>query len=189
MKIKNILKEKNISIYELSKISDVPYTTCNDIVNDKVSLEKCNAETVYKLARALDVTMEELLRPYLVKRCSFENFKSTVCHRLKELGDIDFLINTLETKKIELYFEKEWWPECLYLLAMVDYISKENDIPLCKEYNEIRGYKLKEIMYPAGIKALALAFKSDQPFKDAWNEAIPEFKKYNIVESEIRNVV
>lgn len=30
------------------------------------------------------------------KRCSFELFKSNVCHRLKEQGDIDFLIETLK---------------------------------------------------------------------------------------------
>ena len=29
------------------------------------------------------------------KRCNFELFKSNVCHRLKESGDIDFLIETL----------------------------------------------------------------------------------------------
>ena len=31
------------------------------------------------------------------KRCNFELFKSNVCHRLKESGDIDFLIETLES--------------------------------------------------------------------------------------------
>lgn len=31
------------------------------------------------------------------KRCSFELFKSNVCHWLKEEGDIDFLIQVLES--------------------------------------------------------------------------------------------
>ena len=34
------------------------------------------------------------------KRCNFELFKSNVCHRLKESGDIDFLIETLEKDMI-----------------------------------------------------------------------------------------
>ena len=55
------------------------------------------------------------------KRCSFELFKSNVCHRLKEQGDIDFLIETLK--------------------------------------------------------------------EEAVKHAIPEFLKYNIVESEVRNVI
>lgn len=35
------------------------------------------------------------------KRCSFELFKSNVCHRLKEQGDIDFLIETLKEDMIQ----------------------------------------------------------------------------------------
>ena len=62
------------------------------------------------------------------KRCSFELFKSNVCHWLKEEGDIDFLIEALEEDTIRKYYNKKWYPECFYLLAMVDYISKQNDI-------------------------------------------------------------
>ena len=35
--------------------------------------------------------MEEQLNPYLVKRTSFENFKSSVCHRLKAQYGIQYL--------------------------------------------------------------------------------------------------
>lgn len=61
------------------------------------------------------------------KRCSFELFKSNVCHRLKEQGDIDFLIETLKEDMIRQYYDKKWYPESFYLLAMVDYISRENN--------------------------------------------------------------
>ena len=37
------------------------------------------------------------------KRCSFELFKSNVCHWLKEEGDIDFLIQVLESDLIRKY--------------------------------------------------------------------------------------
>ena len=37
------------------------------------------------------------------KRCSFELFKSNVCHWLKEEGDIDFLIQVLESDLILKY--------------------------------------------------------------------------------------
>ena len=96
MTIKDILQQKNMSIYRLAKASGIPYATVNDICNGKAQLEKCSAETIYHLAHALDVSMEELLAPYFIKRSSFENFKSTVCHRVKELGDLDFIIDTLE---------------------------------------------------------------------------------------------
>lgn len=38
------------------------------------------------------------------KRCSFELFKSNVCHWLKEEGDIDFLIQVLESDLILKYY-------------------------------------------------------------------------------------
>ena len=85
------MESKNISRYRLSKNSDIPYTTLTDILSGKADLNKCRAETVYKLAKVLGVSMEELLEPCFVKRTSFEPFKSNVCHKLKELGDIDYL--------------------------------------------------------------------------------------------------
>ncbi|MCD8391279.1 MAG: hypothetical protein LUD03_05525 [Firmicutes bacterium] len=122
-------------------------------------------------------------------RCSFELFKSNVCHRLKNLGDIDFLIETLENDDIRTYYERKWYPECLYLLAMLDYISRENDIALCEDYNDLRKYRLAETIYPASVLALCQAVKSDMPKQQALREAIPEFLRFNIVESDVRNVI
>lgn len=99
MMISEIMQKRNISKYRLSKNSGIPYTTLIDIINGKARLEKCSAETVYKLSHALNIPMEELLAPYFEKRCSFELFKSNVCHHLKEPGDIDFVIDTLEKIK------------------------------------------------------------------------------------------
>ncbi len=61
MELVAILKKKNISVYRCSKESNVPYTTLLDIVKGKTKIEKCTAETVYRLAKTLDVAMEELL--------------------------------------------------------------------------------------------------------------------------------
>ena len=142
MTIQSILNDRKMSVYRLAKLSEVPYATCNDIVSGKAQLSKCSAETVYRIAHALNISMEEILAPYFAKRCSFENFKSNVCHRVKESGDIDFIIDTLESKDIRTFYEKQWYPESLYLLAMLDYLSRENDIPLCVEYDDLRCCKL-----------------------------------------------
>ena len=48
------------------------------------------------------------------KRCSFELFKSNVCHWLKEEGDIDFLIQVLESDLIRKYYNRKWYLESLY---------------------------------------------------------------------------
>ena len=189
MTIQDALKQKNMSIYRLAKASEVPYTTVNDICNGKAQLEKCSAETIYRLARALDVSMEELLAPCFLKRSSFENFKSTVCHRVKELGDIDFIADTLESEEIRTYYDRKWYPESLYLLAMLDYISRENDIPLCDDYDDLRRCRLEKPIYPASIRAVSVAAKNDAAMQHAAATAIPEFRRFNIIESEVRNVI
>ena len=123
------------------------------------------------------------------KRISFELFKSNVCHRVKELGDITFISQTIESQEIIHYLERRWYPECLYLLAMVDYLSRENHIPLRDEYNELRKLRLRETLYPAGILVLYAAFKDKSIIEEAFQEAIPEFLRFNIIESDIRNVI
>lgn len=189
MTIQDILQEKNMSVYRLAKTSQIPYATVNDICNGKTRLEKCSAETVYRLAHALNVSMEELLAPCFIKRSSFENFKSTVCHRVKELGDINFIIDTLESQDIRTYYNRKWYPESLYLLAMLDYLSRENDVPICDDYDDLRRCRLEKPVYPASIRALSAAAQDDAAIKEAAKSAIPEFMRFNIVENEVRNVI
>ena len=189
MSIKESLKKKNMSIYRLAKLSEVPYATLNDICNGKAQLEKCSAETIYKIAHALDISMEDLLAPCFIKRSSFENFKSAVCHRLRELGDIEFIIDTLENQDIRTYYDRKWYPESLYLLAMLDYISRENNIPIDSEYDDIRSCKLEKPVYPASILAESAAANNSYILKEAAENSIPEFYRFNIIENEIRNVI
>lgn len=189
MNILNALKQKNISVYKFAKQCGLPYTTVNEICSGKARLEKCTAETVYRIAKALDTTVEDLLEPYLVKRSSFENFKSVICHRVKEIGDIDFIIEVLESEDIRTYHERKWYRESLYLLAMVDYLSRENDIPLCDEFDDLRGYKLEEPVYPASLLAFSAASGNKDILHEAELNAIPEFRRFNIIENEVRNVI
>lgn len=121
-------------------------------------------------------------------RSSFEVFKSNVCHRVKDMGDIDFIISTLETDEIRKLYDKKWYPECLYMLAMVDYLSRENDIPMCANYNDIRVQKLRDVIYPASVIAASSAMKDENIKQVSWEQAIPEFKRFNIVENDVRNV-
>ncbi len=54
------MKQKNLSRYELSKKSGIPYTTLTDLIQKRTRLEKSNAETVYKLSKAMGISMDEL---------------------------------------------------------------------------------------------------------------------------------
>ena len=189
MTIRDVLNERNMSIYRLAKLSELPYATVNDIYNGKTKLKNCSAETVYRLAAALQISMEDLLASYMVKRPSFENFKSAVCHQVKEKGDVEFVIETLEKQSIRTFYDREWYPECLYLLAMLDYLCRINNVPLCDEYDDLRRCKLEKPVYPASIRAMYAVCPEKEIIHQAEMEAIPEFKRFNIIESEVRSVV
>ena len=59
--LRTLLGERNMSMYRLSKISGVPNTTIVDICSGKSAIEGCNAGTVFRLAKALNCSMEELM--------------------------------------------------------------------------------------------------------------------------------
>lgn len=48
--------------YYLSKISGVPKTTVVDICAGRSSIERCSAKTVQQLAKALNCTMEDIMK-------------------------------------------------------------------------------------------------------------------------------
>lgn len=194
MSINELLVQKNITKYRLWKESGVPQATISDICTGKTSIEKCSAETIYRIAKVLDVSMESLIAPAVQRaeeerhRPSFELFKSNTCHMVKDMGDIPFIIQLLETNQIRKLYEKKWYPEALYLLAMLDYLSRENNVPICKNYNDIRTAKLQRPVYPSSVVILCKTLNSDAPKEECYRLAIPEFLQFNIVESEVRNV-
>lgn len=83
------------------------------------------------------------------------------------MGDYDFLIITLKSDRIRKYFNRGWYLESLYLLAMVDYLCRENDIPLCNKYNDMRQMKLAEPIYPLSVNMAAYVTKNEQWKEDS----------------------
>ncbi|MCI6887673.1 MAG: helix-turn-helix domain-containing protein [Lachnospiraceae bacterium] len=192
MIINELLQKENMSRYRLSKESGVAMTTITDICSGKAELDKCTAGTLYKIAKVLGVTVDSILENNHVQsadyRCSFETFKSNTCHHVKELGDIDFIIETLEADEIRKLYNRQWYRETLYLLAMVDYLSRLNHLPICTNYNDIRRQKLEKLYFPAGVLVSYAATGDERIKNEALANAIPEFLRFNIVESEVRNV-
>lgn len=188
MLINEILKDKQITRYRLAKISGISYSTICDICSGKTSIDKCNITTICRISMALGVSIDEIVTSYMENRVSFDVFRSNVCHRLKEVGDIGFIKEVLSEDKIRRYFRKKWYLESLYLLAMLDHLSRINNVPLCKDYDDIREVKLKEKIYPSSIIALIESGKDKEYEDDIIKNAIPEFLRFNIVESEIRDV-
>ena len=190
MQLALLLEKQNLSVYQCSKLSGIPYTTLLELARGKTSIEKCTAETVYRLATALDMTMDDLFHMLHSSelRPAFETFKSSVCHTVKEKGDLEFIIETLEADDIGRYWSRKWYLEAYYTLAMVDYLSRENHLPLCKNYDSIRSTSLKEPVFPRDIELAAKLDPSLNIKKQALAEGIPEFLRFNIVERNIRDV-
>ncbi|MBP5363307.1 MAG: helix-turn-helix transcriptional regulator [Ruminococcus sp.] len=190
MLINEQLEKIQMTKYRLSKDSGVPQATINDICSGKADLEKCSAGTLYKIAKVLGISIESILDSAKEDiRSSFEIFKSNTCHHVKDMGDLDFIVVVLESDEVRKLYNKHWYPEALYLLAMLDYLSRINEIPLCAKYNDLRTRKLEKPIYPIGVLLNSEVLKSDEPLRIAEQEAIPEFRRFNIIESEVRNVV
>ena len=185
-----ILEEKSMSTYQCSRKSGIPYTTLLELVKEKTKKEKCSAETVYRLARVLGLSMDELYTQLhsAETRVAFETFKSNICHAVKEKGDLDFIIDTLQADDVQKYWDRHWYPEAYYTLAMLDYLSRENKLPLCTNYENIRRTSLKKTIYPRDIELAARLDPSLDVKAQAIQDSIPEFIRFNIVEREVRNV-
>ena len=187
MIIDDLLDNAKMSRYKLSRESGVPQATISDICSGKTAMERCAAGTLYKLAKALNVTVDALLeadRRSVVQnseyRSSFETFKSNICHHVKDMGDIDFIIDILENDVIRNLYRKMWYPESMYLLGMIDYLSKLNDLPMCTNYNDIRRHKLAQVIYPSSVLIQAAVMHSDKVKEEAREKAIPEFMRFNM---------
>lgn len=63
MILNDLLKQKNMTKYQLAVKAGVPHSTLSDICSGKTRIEKCTAETIYKIAKALNMPMELLLTP------------------------------------------------------------------------------------------------------------------------------
>ena len=90
MIIDDLLARRNMTNYRLAVKAGVPHATLNDICSGKTKLEKCSAETVYKLAKALDVSMELLTEGGILQ---------AERERAYEYGLPDYLQHDLDTYK------------------------------------------------------------------------------------------
>ena len=57
--LRELLKEKNMSVYALSRRAALPYTTVNELVLGKKQISSCSVRTVAALAEGLDMSMDE----------------------------------------------------------------------------------------------------------------------------------
>ena len=178
--LKDYLEEKDISLYYISKKTNISYSTINYIANNRISIKKTSLENAMKIANCLNVTIEELCdicESYTLQ--DFENFKSNVCHEVKDKGPIEFIKEIITSTRIEDKWKICRRQEALYLLAMVDYLCRLAELPQCTKYADYRRYKLEPVMYPLSYVMTETKFDLTP---------IPEFEMHGIMEGDIFNV-
>ena len=98
MSINEILNNIGMTKYRLAKISGVPNATLSELCSGKTRIEKCTAETLYKLAKSLNVSMESLIQDSIQKKTDNEETERRYEYALPEYlqNDLDRYKNGLK---------------------------------------------------------------------------------------------
>ena len=173
MNIKKYLKENDISLKTMSEITTIPYTTLSDIVNEKVDLYECKYKTLKKLSLFLKISIDDLV----YEKEDFQTFRNNLHHEIKNSGLLEVAADVLQRKRIDYYYQNDDIVKALYLLSLVDYVCRINEIALCEDYANLRNKKLKEPFYVGDL------VEASNP------KYIMEFKNHNIYEGELTDAV
>ena len=117
---------------------------------------------------------------------SFDLFKSNICHELAALDYKEFLKKHFTNNTVTKLFDNNELLESLYLLSMIDYLCLSHNLPIVKEYNDIREYKIDKLYVSKSIYLL-LKTKSIK-ISDIYNDSIDVFLRHNIAEANIYDV-
>ena len=125
--VEKLLKKRNMTKYRLAIEAGIPHATLNDICNGKTSLEKCSAETIYKLAKVLDISVEML---------TVAGIQNAERERAYEYGLPEYLQNDLDAYKEGLKNKSDLL-DCLWgeLYGSIN-IAEINDRAITQEHTE-----------------------------------------------------
>ena len=90
MIIEELIVKRKFTKYRLAVQAGIPHATLSDICSGKIRIEKCSAETVYKLAKVLNVSMELLTE---------EGIRQAERERAYEYGLPEYLQHDLDAYK------------------------------------------------------------------------------------------
>lgn len=61
MSLKEMIEQQHLTCYKVAKMCNIPQSTMRDLCSGKTDIKKASVETLYKLAKAFSISMEELL--------------------------------------------------------------------------------------------------------------------------------
>lgn len=75
MSINEIIVQSGMTKYRIAKLSGIPHATLNDLCTGKTHIEKCSGETLYRLSKALQVSIELLLESAMEQKLQLERIE------------------------------------------------------------------------------------------------------------------
>lgn len=206
MYLNELMNDCHMSRAELSARSNIPESTLRDILNGKAQLDRCEAATLYNIAYALDVSVEDILEGYwdalerdapsrtsVHDENSLMNFyvlADSMLSRLRATGDLAFIDGIDQNGWIERLYQGREYRCALFLLGMLDYLCRKNGVRQVARYDEYRKTRLDGPVY--ALRTLNVN-DDDGAFQrartEAENNAIPELGRYGIymTEEDIRH--
>ena len=98
MNLNIIIRQSGMTKYKVAKLSGVPHATLNDLCSGKSRIEKCSAETLYRIAKALNVSMESLIETVIIEKEEMQRVQITR-ERSYEYGLPEYLQHDLDAYK------------------------------------------------------------------------------------------
>lgn len=98
MNLNIIIKQSGMTKYKVAKLSGVPHATLNDLCSGKSRIEKCSAETLYRIAKALNVSMESLIKTVIIEKEEKQRVQ-IIRERSYEYGLPEYLQHDLDAYK------------------------------------------------------------------------------------------
>ncbi len=188
-----LLQKRNMTLYRLEKETGLPHSTLLDIYHERVNIAKCSAFVLKKIADALQMTMDDLYNTLTYEDLSlitcdlhFDLFKSNMCHEVKRLTYENFIEKYSDNEEIMRLYKEQQYYESVYLFSLLENLSNETKKTLNNKPSEIKDAKFDKLIVPESIYYLLM--NKHIKLEDVYKEALPEFLKHNIIESEIDNV-
>ena len=131
-KFKLKIKELNISAYRLSKDTGISYTTINELLNDKISINNVSVEKVYKLSLYLGCNISDILNDFTTYDRLEGKYKGYSYHWEQKKNNIKVFVceqkdTIIEQKMKSINTEHPYKFAKGYAEALIDNYKKEKD--------------------------------------------------------------
>ena len=185
--LEELMKQYKTTMEDLMIYTNLAEDKLMSFITGDISILDCPVKIFADLAKTFGLTVQELwdmAEHYDFDPKAFEIFKSNTCHAVKEMGNKEFINEIVNKEYIEDYWDNKNRLCACYLLAMIDYLCRLENLPLIEKFDCIRGYRLPKLIYPYSFNFA----NNPNMIKKALAQAITEFYKHGIVEGDVFNV-